>query len=135
MPVFSEAEFQEFDAVMKSSAEDVKQGKRPQISAVLMSLQFATTMPNEKGKMWFEDFTATTLICMSIKKLMDDNLPEMFSVSEKAYMFAILNTGRLIAAINDKGFNVAGFNNNSPPTNDDGQEEEDQGWVPDLDED
>lgn len=123
MPVFSESEFQEFDAMIKKSAEDVKRGKKPQISAVLMSLQFATTMPNEKGHMWFEDKVTALLVAMSVRKLMDENLPEMFSVSEKAYMFSILNTAKLLAAIDEAGMNIEGFfqdpNEEQPPEDQD----------------
>jgi hypothetical protein len=110
MPVFSDAEFQEFDSVVRQSAEDAKRGKRPQISAVLLSIQFATTLPNENGKMWFEDKMNALLIIMSIRKLMDENTPEMFSIGEKAFMFAILNTGRLLAAIDSAGMDIGGFN-------------------------
>ena len=109
MPVFSEAEFQEFDQVMKQTAKDAQNGKKPSISAVLMSLQFATTMPNEKGKMWFEDEVSRVLVLLSIKKLMDENLPEMFSISEKAFMFGIINTGKLLAAIDAAGMDIGGF--------------------------
>jgi hypothetical protein len=123
MPVFSESEFQEFDAMIKKSADDVKRGKKPQISAVLMSLQFATTMPNEKGQMWFEDKVTALLVAMSVRKLMDENLPEMFSVSEKAYMFSILNTAKLLAAIDAAGMNIEGFfqdpNEEQPPEDQD----------------
>ena len=121
MPVFSEAEFQEFDSMMKASAEDVRRGKRPQISAVLMSLQFATTIPNAQGKMWFEDKMNALIVIMSVRKLMDENLPEMFSVSEKAYMFNILNTGKLLAAIDSAGLDIGGFN-----LDQDGNREEEQ---------
>jgi len=123
MPVFSESEFQEFEAMIKKSAQDVKCGKKPQISAVLMSLQFATTMPNEKGQMWFEDKVTALLVAMSVRKLMDENLPEMFSVSEKAYMFSILNTAKLLAAIDAAGMNIEGFfqdpNEEQPPEDQD----------------
>jgi hypothetical protein len=123
MAVFSEAEFQEFDAMIKKSTQDAKSGKKPQISAVLMSLQFATTMPNEKGQMWFEDKVTALLVAMSVRKLMDENLPEMFSVSEKAYMFSILNTAKLLAAIDAAGMNIEGFfqdpNEEQPPEDQD----------------
>jgi hypothetical protein len=110
MPVFSDAEFQEFDSVVRQSAEDAKRGKRPQISAVLLSIQFATTLPNENGKMWFEDKMNALLIIMSIRKLMDENTPDMFSIGEKAFMFAILNTGKLLMAIDSAGMDIGGFN-------------------------
>lgn len=109
MPVFSEAEFQEFNQTMQKAAEDAQRGKKPSISSVLMSLQFATTMPNEKGKMWFEDEISRVLILLSIKKLMEDNTPDMFSISEKAFMFGIINTGKLLAAIDAAGMDIGGF--------------------------
>jgi hypothetical protein len=109
MAVFSEAEFKQFDAVMKQTHEDITKGKKPNISAVLMSLQFAATMPNEKNQYWFEDKMTALVMVMSVRKLMDDNLPDMFSVSEKAFMFSILNMGKVLAAIDAAGMDLDGF--------------------------
>jgi hypothetical protein len=108
MAVFSEAEFKEFDQTMKQSAKDAQNGKKPSISSVLLSLQFATTMPNEKGKFWFEDEVTATLVLLSVRKLMDENTPDMFSVGEKAYMFSVLNTGKILIAIREAGFDIGG---------------------------
>jgi hypothetical protein len=109
MAVFSEAEFKQFDAVMKQTHDDITKGKKPNISAVLMSLQFAATMPNEKNQYWFEDKMTALVMVMSVRKLMDDNLPDMFSVSEKAFMFSILNMGKVLAAIDSAGMDLDGF--------------------------
>lgn len=109
MAVFSEAEFKQFDAVMKQTQQDITKGKKPNISAVLMSLQFATTIPNEKNQLWFEDKMTAMVVVMSIRKLMDENLPEMFSVSEKAFMFSIINMGKVLAAIDAAGMDLGGF--------------------------
>lgn len=132
--VFSKAEMQEFDAMMAQSKKDAANGKKPQVSAVLMSLQYATTMPDENGKMWFENELTRMLVCASVKKLMHENTPDMFSVGEKAYMFALLNTFKLLQAIDQAGFDVSGFftdkdgnrvDDNGDPIND--EEEEDEG--------
>ena len=109
MAVFSDAEFKQFDAVMKQTQQDITKGKKPNISAVLMSLQFATTIPNEKNQLWFEDKMTAMVVVMSIRKLMDENLPEMFSVSEKAFMFSIINMGKVLAAIDAAGMDLGGF--------------------------
>jgi|LakMenE18May11ns_1017448.scaffolds.fasta_scaffold9868155_3 hypothetical protein len=125
MAVFSEAEFKQFDAVMKQTHEDITKGKKPNISAVLMSLQFAATMPNEKNQYWFEDKMTALVMVMSVRKLMDDNLPDMFSVSEKAFMFSILNMGKVLAAIDAAGMDLDGFmsDENGNPVDEDGGED------------
>jgi hypothetical protein len=38
---------------------------------------------------------------------MDENPPDMFSVTEKAFMFGILNMGNLLIACNKAGFDVS----------------------------
>ena len=126
--VFSAAEMAELDNVMKATAEGVKKGKKPSLSAVLMSLQFATTLPSEDGKMWFEDKMNALLVIMSVRKLMDENTPDMFSVAEKAFMFGIINTGRLIAAIDASGMELGAFftdeNGNRLPDKEEDSDEE-----------
>jgi hypothetical protein len=125
MAVFSEAEFKQFDAVMKQTHDDITKGKKPNISAVLMSLQFAATMPNEKNQYWFEDKMTALVMVMSVRKLMDDNLPDMFSVSEKAFMFSILNMGKVLAAIDSAGMDLDGFmsDENGNRVDEDGSED------------
>jgi len=125
MAVFSEAEIKQFDEVMKQTHADITKGKKPNISAVLMSLQFAATMPNEKNQYWFEDKMTALVMVMSVRKLMDDNLPDMFSVSEKAFMFSILNMGKVLAAIDSAGMDLDGFmsDENGNPVDEDGSED------------
>ena len=124
MAVFSEDEMRMFDEMVQEGRTNAKKGKKPPISSVLMSLQFATTMPHEDGKMWFEDVPSRTLIGLSIQKLMNDNTPDMFSVGEKAYMFSILNTCRLLQAIDNAGFDVRGFMPNSGNQQDSNESDE-----------
>jgi hypothetical protein len=109
MAVFSEIELAEFKNTMDMASKDAMKGKKPSVSSVLMSLQFATTMPNEKGKFWFEDRAATMIILLSIRKIMDENTPDMFTVGEKAYMFSIVNMGKVLMAIDAAGVEISGF--------------------------
>jgi len=99
----------EFKNTMDMASKDAMKGKKPSVSSVLMSLQFATTMPNEKGKFWFEDRAATMIILLSIRKIMDENTPDMFTVGEKAYMFSIVNMGKVLMAIDAAGVEISGF--------------------------
>jgi hypothetical protein len=68
--------------------------------------------------------TALVMV-MSVRKLMDDNLPDMFSVSEKAFMFSILNMGKVLAAIDAAGMDLDGFmsDENGNPVDEDGGED------------
>lgn len=128
MAVFSEAEFQQFNAVMKQTEADARKGKKPNISAVLMSLQFATTIPNEKNQLWFEDKMTAMVVVMSVHKLMDENTPDMFSIPEKAFMFSILNMGKVLAAIDAAGMDIGGFmadENGNRIEEEDGEDKED----------
>ena len=109
MAIFSEMELSEFDNVMKQTAESAKKGKKPSLSAVLMSLQFATVLQNDDGKLWFEDKMNAFLIIMSVRKLMEENTPDMFSVPEKAFMMSIINTGKLLLAIDASGMDLGGY--------------------------
>lgn len=104
--VFSNSELAEFEAVMEMEQKNVMQGKKPSLSSVLMGLQFASVVPDNRGKMWFQDNRTIFLMVTSVRKLMDDNPPEMFSVAEKAFMFSILNMGNLLIACEEKGFGV-----------------------------
>lgn len=107
MAIFSEDEFQQFNMMVEEGKSNAMKGKKPSISSVLMSLQFATTMPHEDGKMWFQDTPSRLLIMLSIRKLMQENTPDMFSVAEKAYMMNVLNTCSILTAIDNAGFDLA----------------------------
>ena len=107
--IFSATELADFDRIQEASKGDMESGKAPPISAILMSLQFAIVMPNKKGQMWFEDEMARLLVLASIKKVMDDYPPDMFSVGEKAFLFSVLQMGHVLRAIDDAGMQVKGF--------------------------
>lgn len=104
--VFTNSEVAEFEAVMQREQQNVMRGKKPSLSSILMGLQFASVVPDQHGKMWFHEDRTIVLMVASIRKLMEDNPPEMFSVAEKAFMFSILHMGNLLVACRAEGFDV-----------------------------
>jgi len=107
--IFSEMELKHFDSVQKDAERDVQNGKTIPLSTVMMSLQFAIVMPNKHGEMWFEDEMSRLLVLASVKKVMDNYPPDMFSVSEKAFLFSVLQMGHLLRAVDNAGMVVKGF--------------------------
>lgn len=105
MPIFSDTEIAEYRAIMESAATKAeKTGKPPQISEILLSLQFGVTLPiNDNGDLWFMDEQTRTLVTSSIKKLMTGHNPDEFSVIEKAFMFSVLQAAFLFE---QGGFNI-----------------------------
>lgn len=107
--IFSEMELNHFDRVTADSHEQMKKGKAPPLSTVMMSLQFAIVMPNKNGQVWFEDDLGRIAVLAAVKKVMDNYPPEMFSVSEKAFLFSVLQVAHLLRAIDDAGMRVENF--------------------------
>lgn len=105
MPIFSDTEIAEYRAIMESAAtKSEKTGKPPQISEILLSLQFGVTLPiNDNGDLWFMDEQTRTIVTASIKKLMTAHNPDEFSVIEKAFMFSVLQAAFLFE---QGGFNI-----------------------------
>lgn len=105
MPIFSDTEIAEYRAIMEAAATKAeKTGKPPQISEILLSLQFGVTLPiNDNGDLWFMDENVRTLVTTSVKKLMTGHNPDEFSVIEKAFMFSVLQAAFLFE---QGGFNI-----------------------------
>jgi len=130
--VFTNAEIEEFNNIMQSAEQNISRGKKPQVSSVLMGLQFAAVIPGKTGRMWFEDSLGRLMMVSSIRKLMDDNTPDMFSVVEKAFMFSILHIGSLCEAVDRAGMELKGSTPPNPVEEE--EEDEEESWKPQQDE-
>jgi hypothetical protein len=96
MAVFSKSEIADYNRIMESEQRRANEGKPPQVSSILMSLQVGVTLPlNEDGLMWFNDDGVRNLLVASAKKLMSMHNPDEFSVIEKAFLFSMLQTAWL----------------------------------------
>jgi len=96
MAIFNNAEIAEYNNIMESEHKRARQGKAPQVSSVIISLQMGVTLPlDDKGMMWFNDEGVRNLLVASAKKLMNDHHPDEFSVGEKAFLFSMLQTAWL----------------------------------------
>jgi hypothetical protein len=96
--IFSEAEMLEFEQIVQESAEKAERGVKPSISSILMSLQFGVVLPTDDADtMWYHDPFVRGLMVMSVQTLMNEHQPSEFSVPEKAFMFAILQMGKVMA--------------------------------------
>jgi len=96
MAIFSKSEIADYNRIMESEQRRANEGKPPQVSSILMSLQVGVTLPlNEDGLMWFNDDGVRNLLVASAKKLMSMHNPDEFSVIEKAFLFSMLQTAWL----------------------------------------
>ena len=93
--IFSEAEMAEYESVALQTAKDADNGKKPSISSVLMSVQFAVVLKDENDAPWYENKAHRELLGLSVLKLMKEHEPGEFSVGEKALMIAVLQVAYL----------------------------------------
>lgn len=127
--VFTKAEMAEFESIMMSVEKDIGKNSKPQLSAVLMGLQFASVIPGKNNQMWFQDPVGRMIMAGAVMKMMDDNPPDMFSVAEKAFLFNLLHINSLCEAIDRAGLGIHGFPP-PKPVND----PSDEPWKPQNDE-